>query len=130
MGVARVTKANQATVRIAVGVLAALASTAQLQAQPLGTAFTYQGRLHDGGAPASGSFDFQLVLYDALVGGSQVGPIVTRDDVTVTNGLFTATLDFGAVFAGSKRFLEVGVRPGASTGAYTILSPRQELAPA
>jgi hypothetical protein len=130
MGAARVTKANQAIVRIAVGVLAVLASTAQLQAQPLGTAFTYQGRLNDAGAPASGSFDFQLVLYDALVGGSQVGPMVTRDDVTVTNGLFTATLDFGAVFAGNKRFLEIGVRPGASTGAYTILSPRQELAPA
>jgi hypothetical protein len=45
----------------------------------------------------------------------------------VTAGLFTVTLDFGPAFAGSKRFLEIGVRPGASTGAYAPLSPRQEL---
>lgn len=127
MGVARVTKA---TGQVAACVLAALASTAQLQAQPLGTAFTYQGRLNDAGAPASGAFDLQLVLYDAPVGGSQAGPVLTRDDVAVASGLFTATLDFGAVFGGNKRFLEVGVRPGASSGAYTILSPRQELTPA
>lgn len=129
MGAARVTKA-EATGRVAACVLAVVASTAQLQAQPLGTAFTYQGRLNDGGAPASGAFDFQLVLYDAPVGGSQAGPVLTRDDVSVTGGLFTTTLDFGAVFGGNKRFLEVGVRPGASGGAYTILSPRQELTPA
>jgi len=130
MGGARVTTANQAAVRIAACALAALAAAAQLQAQPLGTAFTYQGRLNDAGAPASGAFDFQLVLYDAPVGGSQAGPVLTRDDVAVTSGLFTVTLDFGAVFGGSKRFLEVGVRAGASSGAYTILSPRQELTPA
>jgi len=41
-------------------------------AQPLGTAFTYQGRLVDGGSPATGSYDFQLILFDAPVGGSQV----------------------------------------------------------
>lgn len=127
---ARVTKANQAAVRIAACALAALAAAEQLQAQPLGTAFTYQGRLNDAGAPANGAFDLQLVLYDAPVGGSQIGPILMRDDVVVTDGLFTATLDFGAVFGGNRRFLELGVRPGASAGAYTILSPRQELTPA
>lgn len=130
MGGARVTKATQAAVRVAACALAALAPAAQVQAQPVGTAFTYQGRLNDAGAPANGAFDLQLVLYDAPVGGSQAGPVLTRDDVVVTSGLFTAALDFGAVFGGSKRFLEVGVRPGASTGAYTILSPRQELTPA
>ena len=96
---------------------------------PLGTAFTYQGRLTDGGGPASGVYDFQLILMDAAAGGSQVGPIVTRDDVTVANGLFTLRIDFGAVFTGSKRFLEVHVRPGASTGGYTLLGTPQELTP-
>jgi hypothetical protein len=96
----------------------------------LGAAFTYQGRLTDGGSPASGTYDFQFILYDAAVGGAQQGPVVARDDVAVTNGLFTVSLDFGSVFAGSKRWLEIGVRPGASTGAYSTLSPRQELAPA
>jgi hypothetical protein len=38
-------------------------------------------------------------------------------------------VDFGAVFGSSKRYLEVGVRPGASDAAYTLLSPRQELTP-
>jgi hypothetical protein len=98
-------------------------------AQPIGTSFTYQARLVDAGSPASGTYDLQFILMDAASGGSPVGPIVTRDDVAVTNGLFTVSLDFGAVFAGAKRWVEVGVRPGSSTGAYTTLSPRQELTP-
>jgi hypothetical protein len=98
-------------------------------AQAVGTAFTYQGRLTDAGNPASGSYDLQFVLFDAAAGGAQVGATLTRDDVAVTNGLFTVSLDFGAVFTGSKRWLELAVRPGASTGAYTTLGARQELTP-
>ena len=101
-----------------------------LSAQPIGTAFTYQGRLSDAGNPGSGTYDLQLVLLDAAAGGSQVGPILTRDDVQVTNGLFTVSLDFGPVFGGARRWLELRVRPGASAGAYTALSPLQELTPA
>ena len=97
---------------------------------PQGTSFTYQGRLADGGTPADGAFDFLFILYDAAVGGSQVGPIVSRDDVAVTGGLFTVPLDFGAAFGGSRRWLDVSVRPGASTGTYTPIVPRQELAAA
>lgn len=99
--------------------------------EPLGTAFTYQGRLNYYGYPARGTYDFDFRLYDALSGGSQVGSTVTKDDVIVTDGIFTATLDFGSnVFTGDARWLEIGVRPGDSTGDYTILSPRQELMPA
>jgi hypothetical protein len=108
-------------------VLAGLAATAA--AQSLGTAFTYQGRFTDAGNPASGSYDLQLVLFDAASGGAQVGPTLTRDDVAVANGLFTVSLDFGAVFAGNKRWLEIRVRPGASTGTYTTLGGLQELSP-
>lgn len=97
---------------------------------PQGTGFTYQGRLSDGALPANGAYDFKLTLYDAATGGAQVGPIVTRDDVAVANGLFTIVLDFGPVFDGRRRFLDVGVRPGASTGAFVPLTPRQELTPA
>jgi hypothetical protein len=100
------------------------------QAAPVGTSFSYQGRLSEGGGAVSGVYDFQFILYDADVGGAQVGPIVTRDEVTVAAGIFTVTLDFGAAFDGNARFLEVGVRPGASSGFYGILSPRQELTPA
>src|SRR5688572_9239891 len=82
-------------------------------AQAQGTSFTYQGRLTDGGGPAGGAYDFQIVLFDAPVGGSQVGPIVVREDVDVAGGLFTVPLDFGSVFSGNGRWLEIGVRPGA-----------------
>jgi trimeric autotransporter adhesin len=105
------------------------AGAALASAQPVGTAFTYQGRLTDAGNPASGAYDLQLALFDAAASGAQVGSTLTRDDVVVTNGLFTVSLDFGAVFAGSKRWLEIRVRPGASTGAYTTLAGRQELTP-
>jgi hypothetical protein len=99
-------------------------------AQPLGTTFTYQGRLTEGGGPANGGYDLQFVLFDAATGGTQVGPVVTRDDILVTNGLFTVSLDFGPVFGAAPRFLDIGVRPGASTGPYTPLTPRQEVTPA
>jgi hypothetical protein len=103
-----------------------LASAAHAQT-PQGTGFTYQGRLSEGAAPASGAYDFQFVLYDAATGGSQVGPALVREDVAVTSGLFTVVLDFGPVFAGNLRFLDVAVRPGASTGAFVPLTPRQDL---
>src|SRR5262245_22036393 len=105
------------------------AGAALAGAQPIGTSFTYQGRLTDGGNPANGAYDLQLALFDAATGGAQVGPTLVRDDVVVSDGLFTTRLDFGAVFAGSGRWLELRVRPGASTGAYTTLAGRQELTP-
>jgi hypothetical protein len=98
-------------------------STCQAQ----GTAFTYQGRLESGGAPANGSYDLQFALYDAASGGSQVGAILTKTATAVSNGLFTVTLDFGAgAFTGADRWLEIAVRPSGG-GAFTTLSPRQKL---
>jgi trimeric autotransporter adhesin len=97
----------------------------------LGTAITYQGRLTDGGVSANGTYDFQFTLYNAEVGGAQVGSLVTKGDVPVSEGYFTVQLDFGAgAFGSEARWLEVAVRPGASTGTYTVLSPRQALTPA
>ncbi|MGD9029330.1 MAG: hypothetical protein PVG25_05920 [Anaerolineae bacterium] len=96
---------------------------------PVGSAFTYQGYLSDGGGPADGDYDMQFILYDALSGGSQVGSIVAKEDVAVTDGIFSVALDFGSVFDGTGLWLEAAVRPGSGTG-YTILSPRQEITPA
>lgn len=93
----------------------------------LGTAFTYQGRLLDGGSPADGTYDLQFALYDALSDGNQVGNMVPVEDVEVTDGYFTVELDFGDVFDGTALWLEVSVRPGDSSGAYTTLTPRQPL---
>ena len=93
------------------------------------TAFSYQGKLSDGGAPANGQYDFTFKLFDALSGGTQSGSEIVRNDVDVIAGLFTVTLDFGSSpftsFTGN--YLEISVRPGASTGAYTTLSPRQAI---
>jgi hypothetical protein len=95
---------------------------------PVGSAFTYQGRLTDNGNPANNTYDFQFILYDAATGGNQQGGIVTQSSVTVSNGLFNVQLDFGqTVFNGDARFLEVGVKPAGATGPYTVLIPRQGL---
>lgn len=97
-------------------------------AATVGSAFNYQGRLNDNNNPANGNYDFQFILYDATNGGSQKGSTLKKDKVAVSNGLFNLPLDFGqAVFDGTALFLEVGVKPAGSAGAYTILSPRTGL---
>jgi hypothetical protein len=93
------------------------------------TAFTYQGRLTTGGNPASGSHDFQFMLFDAANGGAPVGNAVNASAIGVTNGVFTVPLDFGAaVFNGADRWLAIAVRP-AGGGAFTPLTPRQPITP-
>ncbi len=91
------------------------------------TSFTYQGFLEDTGSHAVGTYDFLFQLYDDPSAGVQVGGDNVRGDVAVTKGVFTVALDFGAVFDGRALWLQVDVRPGASTGSYTILLPRQLL---
>lgn len=95
--------------------------------QAQNTTFAYQGSLNDGGSPANGPYDLQFKLFDALSGGTQLSVTNTLQNVTVTNGIFSVALDFGAVFPGVNRFLEIGVRPGPSTDAFTILTPRQPI---
>ena len=96
-----------------------------------GSAFTYQGRLQDGGTLANGNYDFQFTLWDAFSAGTQQpqpGPItVTRSGLQVANGVFTTQLDFGGnAFPGANRFLEISVRL-AGGGSFTVLSPRQQI---
>ncbi|MFN2578642.1 MAG: tail fiber domain-containing protein [Pyrinomonadaceae bacterium] len=87
-------------------------------------AFTYQGRLTDGGTPANGTYDLQFQLFPGITNTSNLGTI-QLEDVQVTNGVFTVQLNFTSNQLSQGPYLEVGVRPGAQTGAYTILSPRQ-----
>jgi len=95
-----------------------------------GTVFTYQGFLTDNGAPASGIYDLRFTIYDLASAGSVVGGPVDVGDASVSNGLFTVTLDPGAgVFTGPARWLEIGVRPGASMDAFTNVAPRHALLP-
>jgi len=95
---------------------------------PVGTTFTYQGRLTDGGIAANGTYDLRFRLFDAATGGAQVGATLLSPDVPVSGGYFTVVLNFADYFDGEARWLEVEVRPGASTGNYTPLTPRTSLA--
>jgi hypothetical protein len=101
---------------------------ANTTAHAQGTAFTYQGQLQSSGAPANGLYDFVFSLSNAPSGGSQVGGSVTSLAVGVTNGLFTTTLNFGAVFAGNATWLAISVRTNG-TGSYAGLTPLQPLTP-
>lgn len=90
--------------------------------------FTYQGRLADNGAAATGLYDLRFTVYDASTNGSAASGAVTNPAVTVSNGLFVATLDFGAsAFSGADRWLEIGVRTNGGAGAFTTLTPRQPI---
>jgi hypothetical protein len=121
-------------IHIHLGLLAVLACLStlnpQLSAAPVGSAFTYQGRLDDGGLPAKGSYDLTFTLYDAATGGNTVAGPITNSPVSVANGLFVATLDFGAgVFTGEARWLEIGVRTNGLTDDFISIRPRQPLTP-
>ena len=95
-----------------------------------GTAFSYQGRLLASGSPANGPYDLTFTVWNAASGPTQIGATVTNSSVAVSDGLFTALLDFGAgVFNGASRWLEISVRP-AGTGPFTTLTPRQTVTPA
>ncbi len=107
------------------GMLAALALVGAASAQT--TAFTYQGRLTDGGSPANGSYEVRFTLHSAATGATQVGTPVVVSPLEVTDGLFTAALDFGAAFSGADRWLELAVRPAGSTAAHVTLAPRQRV---
>ena len=105
-------------------------ATGKICAAPVGTAFTYQGRLTDGTDVANGQYDLQFVLFDAASGGNPVGPTNLFSPVGVNSGQFTVALDFGgAAFDGSALWLEIGVRTNGAEAAFTTLTPRQSLAP-
>ncbi len=112
--------------------IALAASAAVGLAQPLTTAFTYQGELTAAGSPPTGTYDLRFRLYDAATGFTQVGSTVCVDNVAVTGGLFTVSLDFGAQFFGQQRFLEIDVRSDtglncSNSAGYSTLSPRQSI---
>jgi hypothetical protein len=101
----------------------------QLSTFAQGTAFTYQGRLSDGGSPANGVYDFTFQAFDAPAAGSSIGGTVNVNGVGVSNGLFTALVDLGnAPFTGLARWLQIRVSINGA-GSFTTLAPRQPLTP-
>ena len=101
---------------------------AALSAQAaFGTGFTYQGRLDKDGEPVNETCSMEFRLYDAASDGSEVAGAITLT-VPITDGLFTADLDFGGgAFDGAARWLGIRVLcPG--DGVYADLG-REELSP-
>ncbi|HEY3027986.1 MAG TPA: hypothetical protein VGJ55_17690 [Pyrinomonadaceae bacterium] len=98
------------------------------------TAFTYQGKLSDGGAVPTGTYEMQFKVFD-VNGNQQPQPtpvtlnftVANGNAVSVANGAFTVLLDFGAgVFPGANRFLEISVRHNSSE-SFVPLAPRQPI---
>ena len=96
-------------------------------------AFAYQGVLKSGGAAVNGNVDLQFKLFDAASAGNQIGSTLAVNAVVVAGGVFTSSLDFGALaFNGEERWLEIAVASpaGGGIGPFTTLTPRQKLASA
>ncbi len=98
-------------------------------AAPVGTAFTYRGRLRTGATAVTARCDFQFSLWNAASAGSRVGSVLSTNNIQVSDGRFNVTLDFGAAaFDGQGRWLLVAVRCPTGSGGFTSLPPRQALA--
>jgi hypothetical protein len=110
-------------------ILAIVMATGIRQAIAQGTAFTYQGQLENNGSPANGSYDLTFTLYVTNSGGTALTDPVTNLATSVTNGLFTAQVDFGpGAFVGGSNWLEIAVSPHGA-GSFTTLAPRQQVTP-
>ena len=116
---------------IVFAVLAFLTCSVTALSAPMGTTFTYQGRLLDDNVAADGLYDFEFTLHysdpNGLLGIQLTLPV---DDVQVIDGYFVTELDFGSgPFKGDARWLQIAVRPGESTdpGDYVTLDPPREI---
>lgn len=105
----------------------AMAAVSVCAAQaPLGTAFTYQGRLLEGGLPYTGAINTVFRLFIVESGGAPLGS-QTLNSVAVTDGVFTVELNAGGEFGpnafnGDQRWLEIEINGIA-------LLPRQPVNP-
>jgi hypothetical protein len=124
---------HAAKTRIALlAAFAALAGGCPAALAQVDTAFTFQGELYTDGQPTSGDVDLQFRLFDAALGGGQVGATLCVDNQAVSDGRFTVLLDFGAAYNGATRFLEIAVRTDAGqscadASGFTLLTERQPL---
>ncbi|MDX9955173.1 MAG: hypothetical protein RBT75_13800 [Anaerolineae bacterium] len=81
---------------------------------------SYQGMLKESGAPVTGSRNMVFRLHKNSTCTSQVGSNITKNGVSVVNGLFTVTLDVPqSSFNGQALWLQVLVG-GVSLGCHEI----------
>jgi len=105
--------------------IAAAACVLATMALAQSSAFSYQGRLTSAGVAYSGSADLQISVFDAASGGTLISGPLTITNVAVTAGIYSITPDFGPIFGGAPRWLEVSVRTPSGAGTYTTVLPRQ-----
>lgn len=115
------------TVAASKAILVAILTAFPLTGFALSNVFTYQGSLEDANQPANGDYDLQFQLQTGS--GVPVGAPVLADNVSVTQGVFTVDLNFGSAITSGDFQLQIGVRPGASVGAFTALVPPTRIAP-
>lgn len=94
------------------------------------TSISYQGILTDtSGQRLTGQHDLIFQLYDDAAPGApdtQIGPSIYITGAQITNGLFTAPLDFGAgAFDGTNRWLQISVDNEPMTPRQQVLSAPQ-----
>jgi hypothetical protein len=114
---------------LTIGLIGWLPANAQTA---LSQEFTYQGRLVHNGAPVAGPTDMRFRLLNSN-GEVVAGPLVFNGTagspapINVDDGLFAATLNFGAEsFNGDALWLAIEVRHPTGSGSYTTL-PAQPL---
>ncbi len=92
------------------------------------TAFTYQGRVEVDGLPANGSHDLTFNLWDAATAGNIIGTSPAPGTI-ITNGLFSASVDFDQAYTEGKRtWIETvidppGTPPPVSLGRLELTVP-------
>ena len=110
-----------------------LVAAPDAQGAQMGTAFTYQGELDDGGALVTGDCDFEFSLWDDPAAGSQLGSTIPAT-LSLIDGRFTVVLNQVGQFGpqacnGEARWLQIDVCCPTGCSPLTSLDPRQELTP-
>lgn len=101
-------------------------SPATLEALTIATAVPIQGSLRNGQGAVNGPCDLRFSLFPTAQGGERVGALLTQT-LTIADGIFNTSADFGNVWDGNPRWLQIEVRCPSSFGNFVTLAPRQSV---
>lgn len=103
--------------------------------RPVTSKFTYQGKLENAGVPFNGTADLVFSLWDTPFSTNalnRVGGNITKNGVSIANGLVTTDLEFDAAalnaanIQGKSLWLQVEAAVTGG-GSFATLTPRQPL---